>query len=339
MRRIRKLYYHDRNNTQKMISFLNNGDADKNAGFIIFNPFVLIHYILPLRFKFLPESYVLQEGKFLKGLVTVAPTRCPLKQMEIHKLLFEENNYADAGELIQYVVSRYKAMGTTSFIVRVDDYLPELIKMFITKCDFSQISYEKLWKIQNFENEGYDKKLFRSFRNSDAPAVASLYNEALLPHFRPLLGKDNKEFKDIFFRGLSFYTEYKYVMENKLSGNIDAYISIQTTDNENFIVDIVKSYWENVDTDKIIAFAQSRISKRTKNFNLFIKTKKYNQLGEKEEQEFIDRKFECVKNQIVLTHTPARIIKEHEESRKYTVLERFYGSAGANTTCKSIEQH
>ena len=69
---------------------------------------------------------------------------------------FEENCYEDAAELVQYAVSRYKAMGTASFVVRVDDYLPELVKMFISKCGFSQISYKKLWRINHIEKKNYN---------------------------------------------------------------------------------------------------------------------------------------------------------------------------------------
>ena len=248
MTKIRKLYFFDKKNTEEMISYLNNGDTYINH--IMFSPLSPLHHLLPLRFKYLPESYVLKDKKDMKGLITIAPTKNPLKQMEIQKLLFEENCYEDAGELIQFAVSKYKAKGCASIIVRIDDYLTELIKLFISKCNFSQISYEKLWGVNigaganvgaslnqkadtSNNNITFDKKMFRQFRNSDAPVVANLYNEQLLPHFRPLLGKDAKDFKDIFFSGLSYYNEYKYVCRNKKSKNISAFISIKTADNEN----------------------------------------------------------------------------------------------------------
>ena len=157
MTKIRKLYYFDKKNIREMMSFLNNGYNYVNR--IMFNPLAPLHNLLPLRFKFLPESYVLKENREMKGLITVEPTRCPLKQVEIQKLLFEENCYEYAGELIQYAVSKYKAMGTASVIVRIDDYLPELLKLFVSKCGFSQISYEKLWRI---ELNNYEKAKIRT---------------------------------------------------------------------------------------------------------------------------------------------------------------------------------
>ena len=335
MTKIRKLYYFDKKNTREIISFLDNGDFYVHN--IMFNPFIPLHHFLPLYFKYLPESYVLKDKKEIKGLITIAPTRCPLKQMEIQKLLFEENCYEDAGELVQYVVSKYKAMGCASIIVRIDDYLPELVKLFVSKCGFSQISYEKLWKVKtdilDVSNKDiykqYDPKMFREFRDTDATAIANLYNEQLLPHFRPLLGKDTKEFKDVLFPGLLYYNEYKYVYRDKKSKNIQAYISIKTADNENYILDVVQSTWNEIDINLILIFALNMIKKRKQNAKLYIKTKKYTLHGEKYEKDFIEQRLECVKNQVVLTNSTAKIIRDTERSKKFTVLNQFYGGIGA----------
>lgn len=319
-----------------MISFLNNSDTYITN--IMFNPFLPLHHILPLRFKYLPESYVLKDKKDMKGLITIAPSRCPVKQMEIQKLLFEENRYEDAGELIQYVVSKYKAKGCASIIVRIDDYLPELVKLFVSKCNFSQISYEKLWAVNidsdktigvnGEEYKQYNPKMFRIFRNSDAPVIANLYNEQLLPHFRSLLGKDAKDFKDKLFPGLSYYSEYKYVYRDKKTKNILSYISIKTSDNENYVLDIVQSSWEEIDINLILSFAADQVHKRSKKAKLFVKTKKYTQLGEKYEKIFMDNKLECVQNQIVLTNSSAKIIRTEAGAKKFTVLNQFYGGVG-----------
>lgn len=311
---------------QEMISVLNNRDTYINN--IMFNPFIPLHHLLPLKLKFLPETYVLKDKQEIKGLITVAPSRCPMRKMEIQRLFFEENCYEDASELVQFVVSKYKAMGAFSFVVRVDDYMPELLKMFVSKCGFSQISYEKLWKIGN-TSFAFNPKDFREFRNSDSPTVSALYNESLLPHIRPLLSKDAKEFKELFLKGLSYFSEYKYVVEDKKSKNILCYLSITTSDNENYVLDIVQSSWIDVNLEAIIGFVQSKIAKRTKEYNLFVKTKKYTQLGEKYEQEFINNKFECVQNQIVLTNTSARIIKEPAHSGRFTILNQVFSGQTA----------
>ncbi len=332
MTKIRKLYYFDKKNTQEMISFLNNNVYDTYINHIMFNPFIPLHHLLPLKFKFLPESYLLKDNKTAKGLITIAPTSCHIKKMEIQKLLFEEGAWDDAVELVQFVVSKYKAMGAVSIMVKVDDYLPDLLSMFVSKCGFSQISYEKLWRINKFIETSYDKKEFREFRNSDAQLITSLYNEALLPHFRPLLSREVKEFREPLFKGLSYYSEYKYIIEDRKSKNIIGGILIRTSDNENFVVDITQTSWVEIDINSIIAFATDQIKKRKKRFGLFIKTKRYTNTGEALEKEFMKNGFECVQNQIVLTNSSARVLKEPAKSGKYTVLSDFCPTRPMPTT-------
>ncbi len=324
MSKIRKLYYFDKKNAEEMISFLNNSSNDTYINRIMFNPFLLLHHLIPLRIKYLPESFVLKEGKDIKGLITVAPTKNPLRQVEIQKLLFEEGSYEIAGELIQFVVAKYKAMGAASLIVRVDDYLPDLVKLFVSKCGFSQISYEKLWRIHHVKKVEYNKKLFRLFRNSDSKPISELYNEELLPHFRPLLSKGKREYQDAFCAGLTYYSEYKYVLDGSETNKPAAFISIKTSDNENYVIEILQSSWASIDIDTIIYFANTQIKKRKKRFNLFIKSSRYMQQGEVLEKAFLERKFECVQNQIVLTNSSAKIIKDGERSGKFTVLSQFY---------------
>ena len=222
MSRIRKLYYFDKKNMQEMISFLNNRDA--YIGHVMFNPLLPLHHLLPLKCKFLPESYVLKDKKEIKGLITIAPSKYPVKRLEILRLFFEENCYEDAYELIQYAVSKYKALGAISFIVRVEDSLPDLLRVFVARCGFSQLSYERLWKIPEQVNTEFNEKDYREFRNSDSTTVSNLYNESLLPHFRPLLSSDPREFKESVFKGLSYFNEYKYVILDRKTKNITGYI-------------------------------------------------------------------------------------------------------------------
>lgn len=332
MSKIRKLYYFDKKKTQEMISFLNNNVYDNYINNIMFNPFLPLHHLLPLRLKFLPESYILKDKKEAKGLITIAPTKCRIKKMEIQKLLFEEGAFEDAVELVQFVVSKYKAMGAASIMVKVDDYLPDLLAMFVSKCGFSQISYEKLWRVNKFIEADYNKKEFRQFRNSDAQMVAGLYNESLLPHFRPLLSSEVREFKETLFKGLSYYSEYKYIVEDKKTKNITGYISIRTSDNENFVVDIIQTGWIELDINTILAFATNQIKKRKKRFGLFVKTKRYINTGEKLERQFIENGFECVQNQIILTNSSARVLKDAEKTGKYTALGDFFPSRAMPTS-------
>ena len=327
MSRIRKLYYFDKKNMQEMISFLNNRDAYINH--IMFNPLLPLHHLLPLRLKFLPESYVLKDNKKIRGLITIAPTKRPHKRLEIQRLFFEENCYENAAELVQFAVSKYKALGAISFIVRIDDSLPDLLRLFVSKCGFSQISYERLWKMSIPEKLEFNKKEFRHFKNSDAATVAAIYNDSMLPNFRPLLKSDKKEFYEPIFRGLACVNEYNFVIEYKHSKNISGFLSIKTSDNFNYVLEIIQSPWVEIDVNSVLHFGIYQIQKRQKDFNLFIKTKKYTQLCEKYEQLFLERHLECVQNQIILTNSSAKIIKEDIPTGRYITLNQFYG-AGVN---------
>ena len=323
MSRIRKLYYFDKKKTLEMISFLNNDAGSAYINGIMFNPLILFHHILPLRLKYLPESYVLKDNNDIKGLITVAPNKSRLRKVEIKKLFFEENSYEEAVELVQYAVSKYKAMGAASVLVKVDDYLPELISMFVTKCGFSQISYERLWRVTQFPQCDYDKRNFRYFRNSDAQAIAGIYNDSLLPHFRPLLSIEAKEFKEGIFRGLSYIEEYKYTIIDKKTRNITGCIVIQTSDNENYIIDIIQNSWMNLDVNAVLNFASDKIRHRNKKFGLFVRTKKYTNIGENYDKIYMDNGFECIQNQNVLTNSSARVLKVEEKTGRFTAIGDF----------------
>ena len=331
MSKIRKLYYFDKKNAEEMISFLNDSINDNYINRIMFNPFLPLHYFLPLKLKFLPESFILKEGKDIKGLITVGTTKSKSKKVEIQKLFFEENDLYSASELIQFAVSKYKAMGAVSVLVKIDDYLPELLTLFVSKCGFSQISYEKLWRINKFNEKTFNKKVYRAFRNSDAKSVTSLYNDSLLPHFRPLLSKEVKEFKEPFFKGLECSSEYKYVIEDRHTKTIIGCIIIKTSDNENFIIDIIQTSWVNLDIDEILSYATYQIKKRKKKFGIFVKSKRYTTQGENYENKFLDDGYECVQSQIVLTNSSAKVLRNIEKTGKFIVINDFFPTKPIST--------
>jgi hypothetical protein len=264
----------------------------------------------------------MKSNKEFKGLITIAPTKTTQK-MEIQKLFFKENALHEAAELVQYAVSKYKAMGAFSIIVKVDDYMPELLTMLVAKSGFNQISYEKLWRITKLPNEPFDNNEFRSFKNSDAKAITNIYNDSLLPHFRPLLGAEVREFKEKIFKGLSYYTEYKYIIEDKNSKAITGCVFIKTLDNENFTIEILQTSWIELNINSILNFAITQIKKRKKRFGVFVKTKRYMSNGEKYESQFSKNGYECVQNQIVLTNSSMRVVKDSSKTGKFTVLSDF----------------
>ena len=69
----------------------------------------------------------------------------------------------------------------------------------------------------------------------------NIYNDSLLPHFRPFFSIESRELKEGIFRGLSYIEEYKYAIIDKKTRNINGCIVIQTSDSENYIVDIIQN--------------------------------------------------------------------------------------------------
>ena len=78
-----------------------------------------------------------------------------------------------------------------------------------------------------------------------------------------------KEYKESLFKGLSYFSEYKYVIEDINTKTITGYISIQTFDNENYIVDITQAGWVNMNINAALSYAVYQIKKRKNKFGLF----------------------------------------------------------------------
>lgn len=320
MARIRKLYYFDKPKVKKMISFLGNDAMDQFTKVLMNDPFGIIHYALPLKFKFLPESYVLIDDKETRGMITVSPTHGNPFKLDITRLFFDQNYYNVGKQLLEFVIARYGAKGATSFNVAIDECHDELLHLFTDGCGFRQCSSEQLWKMNSIHFEKCENSFFRPFKNSDAQAVAMLFNDSVIPHFRPYLAKMKNEYNEANFQGLSSASKFRYVMEDKSTNTILAYCSITTFDNLNYILDITTSAWYDLSYDDIFNFAINQISRRKKEFYLFVKSKKYTNTAEQFENYLNEKDFKCVQNQIILVKDFYRVIKETAPSSQRVVL-------------------
>ena len=121
------------------------------------------------------------------------------------------------------------------------------------------------------------------------------------------------------------------------SKNIIGYFEIQTSDDENYIIDFTQSNWVSFDVEEMISFVINQIKKRKKKFGLFIKTKKYTNLGEEYEKIFSKNNYDCVQNQIVLTNSSAKVLHEPSDSCKYTVLSNLIPTNPAPIQYVSID--
>lgn len=320
MVRIRKANYFDKFKLKKMISFLGS-DAINHYTKVFMNfPFNSIHSFLPLSLKFLPESYVIEENKDIIGMVTVSPTPGNPFKLLISRL-FLEHDYFNAGkQLIEFVISKYGAKGANTFIATIDDSYDELLHLFTEGCGFRQCSSEQLWKMNEIRFTKEENTFFRPFKNSDAQAVAMLFNDSVITHFKHSISRTKDEYLEPIFKGLKDDYKIKYVIEDENLKTVKAYFSLTTNDNLNYVLDITTSPWYDCSWEDILSFTVNEISKRKKDFNLFIKVKKYNTTAESFEKYLVEKGFKCIQNQLVLVKDFYKLIKEPEQTHRIVLF-------------------
>ena len=286
-----------------------------------FSPVLFFHNIVPLRYKFIKEYFQAVEGNCLLGSIAVRFLKGVPYKVIIDELFFIEENYDVVKQLLEFIISYYGAKGAVSFGIKVSDVYSELLNLLVTQYNFRQCSYERLWKVSRRKYEEYEYSLnVRTFRNSDASSVAVMYNESLISHFRTSLSLAAKSFNETIFPGISPCVEYKYIIEDAVSSNILAYISISSCDNENYILDIVQTSWYEAPINDIIAFACAEIKKRNLNFVLFVKSKKYTLSGAGYEEFFMKNKFLLSQTDILLIKDYYKTVSIKNEKNKFIML-------------------
>lgn|SRR5574344_2164455 len=321
MAKIRSLAIQDIPELKKMISMISNlSSADVGFGYKSYVPFPLnlINRVLPLNLKFAQDAYVAIEDEKICGLITIKPQEKNHQNWRITKLFLGENGYDIGRQLVSFAVTKYGAMGANTFTVKVDENHEELLELFSKGCGFRVCASEQLWKMEEIKLSApsLDKRFFRPFKNSDASVAAGIYNELIFPHFRYSLSKTPAEFENVVCNGLYKTSYFRYVIEDCSKNAVKGYFSIQTDDNENFIlnVDLVTAF-DNYLCD-VINFSISQILMRKKKFNLYFRNKKYHVNSAKTEKYLKDNGFKNVKNQIVMVKDYYKRIQEDERYTK-----------------------
>ena len=315
MVRIRKARFLDKFKLKKMISFLSTDAVNQYTKVLLDFPFKNLHSLLPLRWKFLPESYVIEDAGEIIGMITLAPASGNPYKLTITRL-FLDHDYFNAGkQLVDFVISKYGASGASAFLALIDDSHDELIHLFVDGCGFRQCSCEQLWKMENFHVKKQSTTFFRPFKNSDAQAVAMLFNDSVIQHFKHSISRTKSEYHEPLFYGLKNSVKFKYVVEDDNLKTIKAYFSITTEDDSNYILDVTSSPWYDCSWEDIMNFAIKQISRRKKEFYLFVKLKKFTTTSENFEKFLVDNNFKCIQNQLILVKDFYKVIKETEPSK------------------------
>ncbi len=327
MIRIRRLNCFDIPKIRKMTEYLDNDDSNRFTRELRNEVVKIIHYRFPLRYKFLPESYVLTENDEILGLITILPKMGNPYKIIITRLIFQNNLYDVGKQLVEFVIAKYGAMGAVSFSAKIDNSHEELVQLFLNQCGFRHCSYENLWKIENFNPENYHPARFRICQNADAKRVSELYNAEVTSLYKPALLRIKTEFKEPFFGGITNFYKNRYVLEEAAHRRIIAYLSITTSDNTNFILDLTTCDGYEISYDDVLAFAAKEISYKKSNYYMFFKQKQYTNTSEKFEEYLHSRGYKCIQTQCVLVKDFYKPLKQKEN-----VLQVFlFGENGIAT--------
>ncbi len=314
MTRIKQLNCFDIPKIRKMTEYLGSDDSDRFAREMRTEAVRTIHKFFPLKYKFLPESFILLEKNEILGMITILPTMGNPYKINITRLIFQNNLYDVGKQLVDFAIARYGAKGATSFSVTIDASHEELFGLFLNQCGFRHCSSENLWKIENFQTKDVHPANFRVCQNSDAKKVSDLYNGELNALYKPSLVRIKSEFKEPFFEGITNFYKNRYVLEEPLHHRIIAYLSVTTSDNTNFILDLTTNNGYEISYDEILAFAINEISARKSYFYTFIKQKKYTKTSDKFEEYLKNKNFNCIQTQNVLVKDLYKPIRQKENA-------------------------
>ena len=323
---IRKLNIFDKSKIKELRSFLNYEDENLFIDILTNGIPGHLHYYLPLKYKFLNESFLLEDKKRILGLITANTFSGNYRKINISQLLFIENAYEVAQQLVEFVLSQYGAMGADTFFVMVDDVYTELAQMFVNKCSFRQCSSEQIWESTKLSFKKDKNLKYRRFRKSDVKEVADIYNDSVLTHFKPTLLRMESEFWESDFSGLKYANEYRYVIEESGTSRIIAYFKIMTADNEKYVVDFNYSNGYDIDFDSILSSATREILKRTKKFKLYLKTKSYTNTSGAQVEYLLSNGFKCISTKNIFVKDYFRVVKEYSPEERFAVLGGLHNS-------------
>lgn len=322
MAKIRSLALFDIPKINKLISFMDIEVKSFFDGIVLPYPVTLLYKILPMRMKFLPESFVLFDKKDLLAYISVKKHNHYYKKWKLSRLLMANNQYNAGLTLIQYTISKLAAKGATSFHAEIEETQGELINLFTDGAGFRQCSKHQVWKLADNNLEAKEQLLglkLRPYKNSDATTVTDLFNESILTHFRPTLSQDKREYYDRLFAGLSANSEYKYLVEDANTKKVICYFSIKTADNKLYLLDtqISKGY-EHI-FEQILCYGLKLIKKRTKNFTYCFLNRQYLQTSNHFESVLKEKGFAPQTSSVILVKDLFRTVK-CEEKEKQAVL-------------------
>ena len=232
-------------------------------------PSDLVQNFLSLRFKKSPESYIAvgPEGE-VKAFITLEKTAGNIRKWFIKRLFLTKNSFDEGSQLIDFVITKYGALGADTFVVLTDENDDTSTGIFSKMCGFRLCSRQVICKLNNFDkSDGYEQQNFIKYKNSYAKAAAELYNESLETHFRFSLEKEPAEFS-------ADTKSIKYVLKSD-NGQIFTFCRARKMGENDYLTDfsISKGYEDRL--GQIISGFYSLITTKFKARNIYLLNRYY----------------------------------------------------------------
>ncbi len=235
-------------------------------------PIDIIHYLLPLKLKFLTETFVSIEDKKINGLMSVVKTGS--RKVKITRILMGENSAKSGKLLVNYVVNAYLSKGAESFYAIVDGENLNLISMFKDALGFQNFAKEIVYKIEkkdiDFKNENFNFDYVKPMEFRDIKEVQNLINGTMFSYQKRTFMKSKTELRKDYFSKVG-----QYLLLDKNYDQILGYFRLQKINIQDYSLEFaIKPFFEAYAPD-IIKYAELKLS-TNKNFkNLYVKLESF----------------------------------------------------------------
>lgn len=263
--------------------------------------FCFVNHLLPLRLKYLNESFVILNDNHEEGLITLDKDSKSYKRFKITKLFLEENSTFLAKQLVNYVISRYRAMGANSFYVVIDEKQADLLNIFKNELNFRNCGYEFLYKVNSLDTQ--TNITLKSFKKENVKEVTAFYNSNINSFNKVVFAREEAQF---------FNNCYKYIFYNEDNSKIIGYFEVATKNMHDFYINFSIDFAYNVYLIDAIRFIYSLFKHKVKTFDMYIKVKEYF-LNSKELNAILnENNFELISKNQILAKDYYREIKQND---------------------------
>ena len=235
----------------------------KSAYNCIQNTVYFINHLLPLKFKYTNESFVaIEEGK-IKGLITLDKDSKSNSRFKITKFILEDSDTSNANQLVNYVITRYRAMGASSFYIVIDEKDADLLNIFQNELNFRACGLEYLYKINSINSSTLSIK---NYKQEFSREICNFYNENINSFNRVLFARQPYQFKNNCI---------KYMFLDDKDNKILGYFELATKNNTDYYINFAIDCAYNIYLIDAIKYIVMKIRQKSKNFNLYVKIKDY----------------------------------------------------------------